>query len=345
MNILVTGAHGFVGSALIPELLSEGHTVYAFTRTLDSKKKKDKGKINWIEGDLTNPSTLKDVPKIDAAFYLVHGLKGEESSFEFIEAMSAVNFINWVRPSNAKIIYLGGLGEDSAKLSPHLRSRHLTGSILGSSGLPVVEFRASVVLGEGSASFEMIKAISERIPFRPEISVLNQKTQPIALVDLLKYLMKSLDLKVTGHEVIEIGGQDALPYGELIDLYSELANLKRKKIKLPEVEPRVLFKALDYAIPEHAQVGKKLSESLAYPTVVTSNLAKERFPDIDPVPARVAMDMARASSKTHYSPLWEKDFLKMLLSDKILTQSGLFSPDLLKNLERVGKLKDILSRK
>jgi hypothetical protein len=167
----------------------------------------------------------------------------------------------------------------------------------------------------------------------------------LALQDLLHYLSKALVLKNKKHQIIEIGGPDAVPYGDLIDLYAELAGLKRKRIKIPEVESKVLLKALDYAIPEHSQIGRKLTESLMFPTIVKSEDANKIFPDIKPLNSRVAMDMARSTSKTHYSPLWEKDFLKTLLSDKILTQSGLLSPDLLKNLERVGKLKDILSRK
>jgi uncharacterized protein YbjT (DUF2867 family) len=343
MNILVTGANGFVGKSLIPELLEQGHHVIALVRSPHERKKH--AKVKWIEGDLLNVETLPKITEIDQAYYLVHGMKSDSTKFEYDESVAAVNFVNWLRPSKARIIYLGGLGEDSPKLSPHLRSRHLTGAILGASGFPLTEFRASIILGEGSASFEIIKAMSERIPFRPEISMLNQLCQPLALQDLLHYLTEALTLKHTGHKIVEIGGPDALPYGDLIDLYSELAGLKRKKIKLPEVESRVLMKALDYVIPEHAQIGKKLTESLIFPTVVKDDSAAKTFPDVKPLDSRVAMDVARSESKTTYASLWEKDFLKTLLSDKLLTQSGLLSPDLLKNLEKFGKLKDILSRK
>ncbi len=345
MNVLVAGANGFVGSALIPRLVEEGHHIWALARTHHSSKKHDK--VKWIEGNLLNPSSLPALKKIDVVYYLVHGLKGEASNFEYQEAMASVNFINWMRHNdlNPRVIYLGGLGEDKIDLSPHLRSRHLTGSILGSSGMPLIEFRASIILGEGSLSFEMIKAIAERIPFRPEMSILGHACQPLGLGDLLKYLTGALQLTTTGHEIIEIGGPDTATYGELIDLYAELAGIKRKIIKLPEVEPKVLMKALDYAIPEHSSIGKKLTESLTHPTVLTNDSAKKFFPEIEPKSLRVAMDLAHSTSKTHYAPLWEKDFLKMLLSDKLLTQSGLLSPDLLKNLEKVGRLRDIFSRK
>jgi uncharacterized protein YbjT (DUF2867 family) len=344
MNILVTGANGFVGQALIDRLLENGHKVTALERK-ESKHKKKQSSVKWIIGDLLLPEELPEIKNIDMAYYLVHGLKAEGKNFEYEESVTAVNFVNWIRPTGAGIIYLGALGPKAEDLSPHLRSRHLTGAILGASGLGLIEFRASIILGEGSLSFEMIKALSERFPFRPDINLLSRPCQPLSLEDLLKYLESALKNQNGTHQIYEIGGPDVATYGELMDLYSELAGHKRKKLKLPEVETKVLMKALDYAVPEYSQIGRKLTESLEHPTVVTNDRTKKIFPEITPSSLRVAMDLARSNSKTHYAPLWEKDFLKSLLSDKILTQSGLLSPDILKNLERLGKLKTILSRK
>lgn len=343
MNILVTGANGFVGRALIERLLSEGHHITALVR--QKKKNKKHSQIKWLEGDLLNPDSLPELASIDKAFYLVHGLKDDFESFEYHESLAAVNFINWIRPTKADIVYLGALGPKNEKLSPHLRSRQLTGAILGASGLGMIEFRASIILGEGSLSFEMIKAMSERFPFRPDFKFLDSPCQPLALSDLLKYLEASLNYEPQGHEIIEIGGPDMTTYGELLDLYAELSHLKRSKIKIPEVDVRVLMKILDYSIPEHAQIGKKLAVSLEHSTVLHDESAKVAFPDIQPMELRPAMDMARSASESHYAPLWEKDFLKTLLSDKILTQSGLLSPELMKNLEKVGKIKDLFTRK
>jgi uncharacterized protein YbjT (DUF2867 family) len=343
MKILITGANGFVGSALITKLLESGHQITALVRSLE-RTSKLKG-VEYLEGDLLIAGSLPKLKKFDKAFYLVHGLKADSGNFEHEEILAAVNFINWIRSTGADIIYLGGLAPKGAALSPHLRSRTLTGAVLGASNIPTIEFRASIVLGKGSLSFEMIKAISERLPFRPQLSLLDQPAQPIALSDLLAYFEAALQYSASGHTIFEIGGPDVASYGELLDLYAELAGLRRKKVKIPEVEAKVLMKALDYAIPELSQIGKKLTESLEHPTVVKSQAALEAFPEINPQGLRVAMDLARAASETHYAPLWEKDFLKMILSDKILSQSGLFSPELLKNLERVGKLKDILSKK
>ncbi len=345
MKILVTGANGFVGTSLIKDLLEDGHEVTGLVRSLKNVKP-FLGEVQWIEGDLLSADKLPKLAECDIAYFLVHGLKEDASSFEYLESRAAVNFINWIRPSKCKkIIYLGGLGPRDIDLSPHLRSRHLTGAILGASGIHTIEFRASIVLGEGSLSFEMVKAMSERFPFRPQFQLLNQSCQPIALNDLLKYLNRALVHKGKGLEIFEIGGPDVASYGELLDLYSELAGLKRKKVKIPEVEVKVLLKVLDYAIPEFSQVGKKLTESLEYPTVVNNHEVMKVFSDIKPLGLRVAMDLARGDSKSHYATLWEKDFLKILLSDKILTQSGLLSPDLMKNLEKVARIKDILTKR
>jgi uncharacterized protein YbjT (DUF2867 family) len=344
MKILVTGANGFVGSALAHRLSENGHEVTALVRHINPETHISK-KINWIEGNILDPESLPKIKKLDKAYFLIHGLKEGNDIFENQEAMGAVNFVNWIRPTGAGLVYLGGLGPKNVPLSPHLRSRHLTGAILGASGLSTIEFRASIVMGEGSLSFEMIKALSERLPFRPQFKLLDQPCQPLALNDLLKYMEAALERDEKKHEIFEIGGPDVATYGELLDLYSELAGLKRKKVKIPEVELKVLMKVMEYTIPEHANAGKKLAESLEHPTVVTNTDALVAFPDIKPQPLRVAMDLARSSSKTHYAPLWEKDFLRILLSDKLLTQSGLLSPDLMRSLEKVAKIKDILTRK
>jgi uncharacterized protein YbjT (DUF2867 family) len=344
MKVLITGASGFVGNALIDHLIKTNHKVTGLVRN-KAKLKHARKDVEWIEGDLLAAEKLPDLKSFDKAFYLVHGLKEGSDRFEYLEALAAVNFINWIRPTGADLIYLGGLGPHSLELSAHLRSRHLTGAILGASGITTTEFRASIVLGEGPLSFEMIKAIAERFPFRPQFKLLNQPCQPIALSDLMKYFEAAMERESRGHEIFEIGGPDVATYGELLDLYAELTGLKRKKVKIPEVEAKVLLKALDYSIPEYSLVGKKLAESLEYPTVVSNDAAKNAFPQIETLGLRVAMDMARSKSETHYPPLWEKDFLKILLGDKLLTQSGLLSPDLLKNLERVGKIKDILTKR
>lgn len=343
MNILITGATGFVGEALIDHLLKHGHHITALARKKKSSHKD--GKIKWIHGDLSDPKTLPVLEKVDKAFYLVHSLKEDEKLFEYEESLTAVNFINWIRPTNAGIIYLGALAPEVKSLSPHLRSRQLTGAILGASGLSVIEFRASIVLGKGSLSFEMIKALAERFPIIPDMELLNHPCRPIALEDLLKYLEEGLKISDSGYQIFEIGGPDTANYGELLSLYAELAGIKRIKLKLPEVDLKVIRTILDYSLPEYSQVGKKLTDSLEFTTVMTNELAQKAFPHIHPMDLRQAMDQARLKSKTHYPPLWERDFIKLVLSDKLLSQSGLFSPEMLGRIEKIEKIKNIITRK
>ena len=343
MNILITGANGFVGKALMERLIKSGHHITALVRKKKRIHKHDK--VNWLVGDLSHPETLPELGKIDKAYYLVHGLREDERLFEHEESLTAVNFINWIRPTGADIIYLGALVPRIDKLSPHLRSRQLTGAILGASGLNVIEFRASIVLGKDSLSFEMIKALAERFPVIPDVELLNRPCQPLALEDLLKYLEQSLVLPGIGHRIFEIGGPDVTTYGELLELYAKLSGLKRIKLKLPEIDLKVIRKILDYSLPEHSQIGKKLTDSLEFPTVVTNNLAREAFPEVEPLGLSESMDQARMNSETHYPPIWERDFIKLVLSDKLLSQSGLFSPEVLSKLEKLEKLKNIITRK
>lgn len=335
MKILITGANGFVGTHLIDRLKKEGHEIYALVR--DEKQKK-KG-VHYLKGDLLRPETLPELPEVEKAFYLVHGLKEEKGSFEYAEAMATVNFIHWVRASSPDLIYLGGIIPDDEKLSPHLRSRKLCGAILGASGLNLLEFRASIVLGEGSLSFEMIKALSERFPVIPDIPLLSKLSQPIALDDLLDYLDEGLVMDFKGHEIVDIGGEGKKNYGELLELYSKLQGLKRRKLKLPQLDLRVLMKALDYSIPEHAQIGSKLTESLEHATIVKSSKAKELFPKIHPMKLEDAMKKAIAKSKTEYPPIWEKDFLKLLINEKVI-QDNLPS-GIADKLDRLSQFRDL----
>jgi uncharacterized protein YbjT (DUF2867 family) len=343
VNILITGANGFVGKALMEHLIKDGHQITALVRKKKRSHRHDK--VKWIEGDLSRPESLPVLGEIDKAYYLVHGLREDERLFEYEESFTAVNFINWIRPTGAGIIYLGALGPKVNDLSPHLRSRQLTGSILGSSGLSVIEFRASIVLGEGSLSFEMIKALAERFPVIPDVELLNRPCQPLALEDLLNYLEQALLLPNQGHQIFEIGGPEVATYGELLKLYADLSGIKRIKLKIPEIDLRVVRKILDYSLPEHSQIGKKLTDSLLFPTVVSNNKSKESFPQIHPLGLSEAMDKARLKSKTIYPPIWERDFIKLVLSDKLLSESGLFSPEVLKKLEKLNNLKNIITRK
>lgn len=310
MNILVTGANGFVGRHLIEKLIEKGHQVFALVR--DPHKKAKINGVEWIEGDLLKPplpSLKKKIKKLDYAYYLVHGLQSEMDQFEYFESLMAVNFIEWVRSLKPKIIYLGGLGPRNVILSPHLRSRHLSGAILGVSGLPVLELRASIILGAGSLSFEMIKALSERLPFLPQMSRLENPCTPLSQTDLLHYLTESIGRNFKGHKIIELGGEES-SYGKLLQIYVEQVGIQKKFIKIPNIDDTILSTFMDLVIPEYSQVGKKLMESLVHPTVVEDQSARDFFPEISPLDSLQSMKKAIDESVTHYAPLWNKNFLE-----------------------------------
>lgn len=306
-KILIAGANGFVGRHLKDALSGlDGYDVHPVVRS--------NGK-----NDLLDAYSLESLNDIDTAYYLVHGLKSDDRDFEYDEAKAALNFANWMKKSGCKkIIYLGALGPEH-QVSPHLRSRHLVGEILSLSGTPCLEFRASIVIGAGSTSFEMIKALSERLPFFPEFKKLDQLCQPIALSDLMLYLRAGLDWNSESSQVVEIGGLDRITYGGLIALYLNLTMKQKKSMKIPPVDDRIFRKLLQVMIPEMADVGQKLFDSLVHETVVNQRVAGKLFENINPIGVRESMMSAIESSTTHYRPLWDKE-IQILRQLKLLTK-------------------------
>lgn len=317
-KILIAGANGFVGKNLISALLSdEGVGIHALVRS-EAKGRGLPAGIALAIGDLLDEKSLQNIGELDVAYYLVHGLKEGEADFEYQESKAAVNFAAWMKRSGCKkIIYLGALGPESDE-SPHLRSRHLVGKILALSGIPVLEFRASIVIGAGSTSFEMIKALSERLPFSPDFTKIENLCQPIALSDLILYLKAALDWNESEYRVLEIGGQDQISYSGLMKLYLKNTGRSKKSLKVPPVDDRVFKKLLDLVIPEMADVGKKLYDSLIHETTVKNRSALSAFPKIEPMGCVPAMTKAIQESTSSYPHLWEKEMVKFLLKEKLV---------------------------
>lgn len=307
-TIAVFGATGFVGTGLTLRLLDMGHHVVALSRQ-PKKWPLQHQNLKVTKGDILTTNLEEILSEVDAAYFLVHGLGEETSNFEYLEAKSALRFAQAAAQVKLKkSIYLGGLGPEG-ELSSHLRSRHLVGQILGLTH-PCVEFRASIVLGANSTSFEMLKALSHRMPIRPQASWLDNPCQPIAHSDLLEYLVKALDLQVKGHTIIEIGSPEVVAYGDLLDLVARLENLNRPRFQVPPIDQRLLLPILDVVLPEFSEVAKKLFLSLVHPTVVTDQKAQEIFPDITPMSLEAAMKISLENSLTQYPAVWEGDFWK-----------------------------------
>lgn len=225
------------------------------------------------------------------AFYLVHSM-GAGREFEEMDRRAAENFRRAAESSGLRhIVYLGGLGAPSADLSAHLRSRHEVGEILRASRIRVTELRASIVLGAGSLSFEMIRALAERLPIMVTPRWVDVQAQPIAIDDLLAYLMEALEDPGSDSFVAEIGGTDQVSYGDLMREYARQRGLHRWMIRVPFLTPRLSSLWLGLVTPLYARVGRTLIESIRHPTVVRDDTALRRF-RVRPVGVREAISRA-----------------------------------------------------
>jgi uncharacterized protein YbjT (DUF2867 family) len=226
------------------------------------------------------------------AYYLVHSM-GSAGSFEEEDRAAARIFGDAAREAGVRrIIYLGGLGRSNQSLSAHLRSRHEVGEIFrSSSGVPVIEFRASIVIGSGSLSFEMIRALVERLPVMIAPRWVSVTTQPIAIADLVNYLLGALDLPPGGTRVFEIGGPDEVSYLGLMREYARQRGLKRLVFSVPVLTPSLSSLWLGLVTPLYVRVGRKLIDSIRHATVVEDSSALAEF-DIRPIGFREAIALA-----------------------------------------------------
>jgi uncharacterized protein YbjT (DUF2867 family) len=290
--ILVTGATGYVGGQLLKALLAAGHRVRCLARRPELLRIPEMAGAELVAGDLLDATSVRAAMlAIHTAFYLVHSM-GSAGSFEEEDRRAAGNFADAARDLGvSRIVYLGGLGASSPTLSPHLRSRHEVGEILRSSGVQVIEFRASVVIGSGSLSFEMIRSLVELLPVMIAPRWVAIPAQPIAIRDLLEYLLAALDLPCEGSRVFEIGGADQVSYGGLMREYARQRGLKRLIIPVPVLTPRLSSLWLGLVTPLYVRVGRKLIDSIRHPTVVRDRSALAEF-TVRPVGYREAIAAA-----------------------------------------------------
>jgi len=281
--VLLTGATGYVGGRLLGLLESRGYPVRCLVRNPERFSRKRAAATEVMEGDLLEAGSLPPaMAGVDTAYYLVHSM-GYGGSFEEADRRAARNFTQAARAAGIRhIIYLGGLGSESDTLSPHLRSRQEVGEILRSSGVLVTEFRASIVLGKGSLSYEMIRALTERLPVMITPRWVDVLAQPIAVDDLLGYLLAALEQPVGTSRVFEIGGSDRVSYGDLMREYARQRSLHRWMIPVPVLTPRLSSLWLGLVTPLYASVGRELVESIRNPTVVQDDSALRAFP-IEPM--------------------------------------------------------------
>lgn len=276
--ILVTGATGYVGGRLWRRLEANGKRVRCMVRRQSVLASRVGLATQVVEADVLKPETLATALEgVEMAYYLVHSM-GSGGDFEAQDRKAAKNFGDAARRAGVqRIIYLGGLGR-GPELSPHLKSRHEVGQVLRESGVPVLEFRASIVIGSGSLSFEMVRALVERLPVMITPRWVEVEAQPIALDDLIEYLVAALDVPLAESRMFEIGGADRVSYGDLMREYARQRGLRRVMIRVPFLTPWLSSLWLGLVTPLHARVGRKLVESIKHPTVVHDTTALEVFP-------------------------------------------------------------------
>lgn len=290
--ILLTGGTGYVGGRLLTALEAGGRQVRCLARRPEVLQARTRPGTDVVAGDCLDRTTLRlAMAGVHTAYYLVHSM-GSAGKFEEQDRIAAENFAETAKQSGVRrIIYLGGLGEADSSLSPHLRSRHEVGELLRQSGIEVIEFQASIVIGSGSLSFEMIRALVQRLPVMICPRWVSVKAQPIAIEDLVKYLTQALGLPFEGNRVFEIGGRDQVSYGDIMREYAQQRGLRRIMISVPVLTPRLSSLWLGLVTPIYARVGRKLIDSLRNPTLVRSPSALEVF-GIKPMGLRQAIERA-----------------------------------------------------
>jgi len=300
VKILVTGATGYIGDLLIPKLLQKGY----FVRCLARKPENLSGRhwntaanpVEIFAGDVLDPSSLTNsLNGIDVTYYLIHSMSAGEKGFEDRDRQAAENFSAAAQQARIrKIIYLGGLGHDDTheKLSHHLKSRQEVGEILRQSGIPVTEFRAAIIVGSGSISFEMIRYLTERLPIMICPKWVSSRCQPIAIRDVLSYLLAAVEEPKSDGKIIEIGGKDILTYREMILGYAKIRGLHRILLQVPVLTPRLSSYWVNLVTPIPAALARPLIEGLKNDVICQNHIARDIFP-FEPMGYEEAVRLAK----------------------------------------------------
>jgi uncharacterized protein YbjT (DUF2867 family) len=292
-KILLTGATGYVGGRLLRALQSQGERVRGMARRPEDLRIRAGPETEVVQGDVLDPKSLRRAfEDCRVAYYLIHSM-GAEAEFEQRDRRGAANFVSAAKAAGLEqIIYLGGLGQGD-DLSPHLRSRQEVGRILRASGVPTIEFRASIIIGSGSLSFEMIRALVDRLPIMITPRWVRVLAQPIAIEDIMEYLVAALSCGEAATEVFEIGGADQVSYGGIMREYARQRGLRRVMIPVPVLTPRLSSLWLGLVTPLYAHIGAELIAGVKNPSVVGDVRALEEFP-IRPMGIRAAIRRAIA---------------------------------------------------
>ncbi len=314
--VLVTGATGYVGGRLAPRLLDAGYRVRCLVRDAGRLRgRPGRSRLEVVEGDALVPESLIPAMRdVSAAYYLIHGTKGGQANAER-DLLAARNFTRCASQAGMeRIIYLGELVDPSSNLSPYLRSRYETGYVLRQGGVPVTEFRAGMIVGSGSVLFEMIRYLAEREPYLACPAWFFSMAQPIAIRDVLSYLIAALTTPASTGKSIEIGGPTRLTYAEMLLGYARERGLKRHLIRLPVYAPRLSAYWVHMVTPVHRRVAAPLIEGLRANLVVQDDQARALFPQIHPIDFQTAVHLALGRI--------QRDNVETAWSDALVTAAG-----------------------
>jgi uncharacterized protein YbjT (DUF2867 family) len=292
--VLVTGATGYIGGRLVPRLLETGARVRCLARDASRLQGRPwRREVELVVGDVLRPDSLSDaLHGVTVAYYLVHSL-GAGSDFPERDVTAARRFGTAAKNAGVeRIIYLGGLGDPGKALSAHLRSRHETGEALRESGVPVTEFRAGVIVGSGSLSFEMIRYLTERVPVMICPRWVYTRIQPISVRTVLDYLVEALRVASSADRTIEIGGADIITYGEMLTFYAEVRGLRRWLVPVPVLTPKLSSYWVHFVTPIPATIARPLIAGLRNEIIVRDHAARQLFPGIQPLDYRTAVKLA-----------------------------------------------------
>jgi len=319
-TVLVTGATGYIGGRLVGRLLNAGYQVRTLVRDasrLQGRQWADH--VEVVQGDVLDLDTLPAaMAGVDAAFYLIHSMR-DGADFHYRDLLAAHNFGIAAREARVqRIVYLGGLGEPDASLSPHLRSRQQTGAVLRDSGVQITEFRAAVIVGSGGISFEMIRYLAERMPVMLCPRLINTRVQPIGVRNVLQYLVAALDTPQSAGEIVEIGGADVMTYGKMFMEYAAVRGLRRRMIPVPVLTPSLYAHLVHYVTPVPLSLARPLIEGLRNEVIVRDDTAQRLFPGIQPMTYQMAVQRALMRLDAHQ--------VETTWSDALVSSQGYKSP-------------------
>jgi len=299
-KILIAGATGYVGSRLVPRLLEKGYRVRCLARNPDKLKNRSWNKVEIVQGDVLDISSLEAALKnIDIAYYLVHAM-GTLGDFRQKDSQSARNFASAAKIDGVKrIIYLGGLGDPEQNLSQHLKSRQEVGQILGETGIPVTELRASIIIGSGSASFEIIRDLVKKLPIMITPRWVKSRCQPIAIDDILSYLIEVLRDQRTVGETFDIGGSEILTYQTMMLQVAEIMGKRLKIINVPVLTPHLSAYWLNLVTTVPMSVAFPLVEGLRNDTICIDQRIQQFLP-LQKTPFKDAVQTALQADKKSY---------------------------------------------